>query len=256
MEIQALIKKAKLDLSESGLVRPCTKWQGVELGIGLFEIFNQFYTMDIPNNIDELGLQSSADLPWAEDHFQERICGKPLNPGFQYMNWPYYRGIKNDELFRGDGSGDQFSHTYMERFWCKEKPDGNSRIGIRYEYGDFNDFIERFKNDPHGRQSYFSIWHPEDQSKGDRRLPCTLGYHFQVINNKLDCTYLIRSCDIFRHFHNDIYMTGRLMQYVVSKLIDTVPGLSVGSLHMWIGSLHCFEPERKILLSSVKKGLQ
>lgn len=252
--ISERIKQAKRDLYHNGMVRGNNKWQGIEIEQRLFEIFNFYISMDIPYSKEGLAEETKANLPWAEDHFQERIGGVPLNPGNEYKNWPFYRGMDNDDKFRKDGQGHQFSHSYMERMWCKydigQDPDiDKPRKGIRYEYGDFEDFIIKFAANPYGRQNYFSIWHPEDQSIGDRRLPCTLGYWFNIIGTKLNCTYHIRSCDIFRHFHNDIYMTGRLMHYVRDRLIESsIPYLTMGHMHMWIGSLHCFEVEKEMLV--------
>lgn len=240
--ISGSIKDCKRTLYHTGVVRGKTLWQGVQLPYNMYEMFNVFIKMYVPETQRLLAQETQADLPWAEDHFKERIGGKPLNPGNQWKNWPYYRDIDNDLLFRSDRGGDKFSHTYMERMWCK------GHEGIGYEFGDFDDFIERIKDDPFARQHYFSIWHPEDQSQGTRRRPCTLGYFFQIVNMKLECTYLIRSCDIFRHFHNDIYLTGRLMQHVKDELYETLPFLMLGDLYMWIGNLHCFEPEKQKLL--------
>jgi len=235
--ISESIKSAKSLLKQKGLVRPSKKWQGIEPPAKLWETFDVFLNMEMPLGIRELTIETNADLPWAEDHFQERICGKPLNPGKQYKNWPYYRDIDNDNLFRNEDNKGLFSHTYMERFWPP------SNLSIRYPAGNWDNFIDKFKQDPHGRQHYFSIWHPEDQSPGIRRLPCTLGYYFHIIKMHLHCTYFIRSCDIFRHFHNDIYMTIRLAQTLRLELMDELPYLQMGDLKMWIGSLHCFEPE-------------
>lgn len=240
-KIPLTITKLKRKLYEEGIVRPSKLWQGVDMGQNLFEVFNVYISMDASPSIRGLAEETEADLPWAEDHFKERIAGKPLNPGNEYKNWPYYRAIDNDSLFRGH-EGVKFSHTYMERFWPPKIR------GVRYEMGDFNDFLEKFKNDPHGRQNYFSIWHPEDQSPGARRLPCTLGYYFQIIKGHLHCTYHIRSCDIFRHFKNDIYMAVRLMHYVRENMLEILPYLHMGNLDMWIGSLHCFEVEKEMLL--------
>jgi thymidylate synthase len=234
------IKQAQFRLRQFGIVRPNDKWQGIKVDHPLREVFNQYLVMSIPSTERELAEQTKADLPWAEDHFRERICGYPLNPGDQYKNWPYYKRMDNDEKFRQEGEGFQFSHSYMERFWPK-----NLMTSIRYQIGDLEDFIIKFRDNPHGRQHYFSIWHPEDQSPGDRRLPCTLGYYFQIIEGKLVCTYHIRSCDIYRHFHNDIYMAGRLMHWVKARLSDILH-IEVGDLHMWIGSLHCFDGEEQI----------
>jgi hypothetical protein len=239
-KISSTIKGLKDHLYSMGIVRPSKLWQGVDIGHSLYEVFNCYISMEVPHHVKELADETEADLPWAEDHFKERIAGKPLNPGNEYKNWPYYRAMDNDALFRGHEEK-KFSHTYMERFWPPKIK------GIRYEMGDFNDFLEKFKQDPHGRQNYFSIWHPEDQSPGTRRLPCTLGYYFQVIQNDLYCTYHIRSCDIFRHFKNDIYMAVRLMHYTHSQIQSIIPGLGLGNLDMWIGSLHCFEVEKEML---------
>lgn len=247
--ISYVIADSKERLKAMGIVRPNNKWQGKVIEHPMREIFNQYLVMDIPYDKDILALESKADLPWAEAHFQERLCGLPLNPGREYKNWPYYkRDIDNDKEFRNDGEGDQFSHSYMERFWCKENSTGTvlRRMGIRYEYGDWDDFILKFRENPHGRQHYFAIWHPEDQSPGDRRLPCTLGYYFQIIENQLVCTYHIRSCDIYRHFHNDIYMAGRLMHEVMDRLRDVVDLQAKSTLFMWIGSLHCFDGEEQL----------
>lgn len=240
MTIRETISECKHTLRNLGIIRTNEKWQGIKIDHSLKEIFNQYIKMQIPETTEGLAEQTRADLPWAEDHFQERVCGLPLNPGNQYINWPYYKGMNNDDIFRKEGIGMQFSHSYMERFWPK-----GLMTGIRYQIGDFDDFIEKFKSAPHGRQHYFSIWHPEDQSPGDRRLPCTLGYYFQIINGKLFCTYHIRSCDIYRHFHNDIYMAGRLM-HVVRDRIQSAVKVEMGELHMWIGSLHCFDGEDQL----------
>lgn len=205
-----------------------TQWQSISIDdrnpmMEIYDIDLTFY--DIKNPITEF----SPDLPWAEDHFLERINGQPINPGEQYQNWPYYRGLNNDELFRESG---KFSHNYMERYWCK------GLHGRRFEYGDLNDIIERLKENPYTRQAYLSVWHPEDQSNHGERVPCTLGYWFYMHKGKLDVKYLIRSCDAYRHFRNDCYMTFRLLQHVASAA-----QLEVGNMKIWIGSFHCFKSD-------------
>lgn len=176
----------------------------------------------------------NEDKPWAEDHFLERINGQPINPGEQYKNWPYYN---NGESFMHDG---KFSHNYMERYWCK------GYTGIRYEYGDLNDIIERIKSDNYTRQAFLSVWHPEDQSNNNVRVPCTIGYWFNYFNNQLNVTYLIRSCDAVRHFRNDLYLTYRLLEHVSEQC-----GLIPGDMDIWIGSLHCFKSD----LYTIKKKI-
>ena len=227
------IKQALSILYNSGKEIKTRKWQAVESPDIILEVSNLFFTSPIPLSIQKLSKETGADLPWSEDHFRERIGGSPLNPGDQYKNWPYYRASLDDKRFKSH-QGDKFSHTYMERYWPpKEKK------GIRYKNGDLRDIIQRLEEDPYTRQAYLSIWHPEDQSNNEVRLPCTLGYWFNYRKSVLNCTYHIRSCDAIRHFRNDIYMTCRLVQHIAEKL-----GVYPGKLSMWIGSFHVFKTEK------------
>ena len=229
MKISERIDQALKLLLHSGKEKEPKKWQSVSAPDSMIEINNLFFDMVIPKTKKELERETKPDLPWAEDHFKERVDGSPLNPGSQYLNWPYYRKSLDDERFRNEL---KFSHTYMERYWPPAKK------GIRYPMGNLDDIVDRLIEDPTTRQAYFSVWHPEDQSNEARRLPCSLGYWFKVENDKLDCTYHIRSCDVVRHFKNDIYMTGRLVQWICKEM-----KIDPGNLYMWVGSLHIFKSE-------------
>ena len=242
--ISTAIQEAIRTLYREGKEVKPFKWQSVKVKDSTYEVTHQYLTMDMPEHRSELLNQTKADMPWSEDHFQERVSGEPLNPGNQYKNWPYYRPNVDDKRFR---EGDkQFSHSYMERYWPPR-----DKKGIRYNYGDLNHLIERIDNDPLTRQAYFSVWYPEDQADIGERVPCSLGYHFMIREGKMDLTYHIRSCDIRRHFKNDIYMTIRLAQWVAEKLKTPV---ELGNMYMWIGSLHCWFNEKEMLKKDVLKA--
>lgn len=228
--IRSLVYKGSASKSEN--------WQSIKIDSKnpIVEICNIFFSIDqVYNPIEEF----EPDLPWAEDHFLERVNGLPINPGKEYRNWPYYKGLDNDGLFKTNG---QFSHNYMERYWC------SGHTGIRFNYGDLNDIVDRLKIDQNTRQAFLAVWHPEDQYNHGERVPCTIGYWFHVNNGKLDVTYLIRSCDAQRHFRNDMYMTYRLTQWIAEKL-DLIPG----SMHVWIGSFHCFQSDIYSLFKKLSK---
>ena len=247
MKINKAIGGSFKDLRDNGEIVTSKKWQAIDTPDDLHEVINRYIQMDMPESIEELGVQCDADLPWSEDHFNERLdpnCNH--NPGYEYLNWPYYRSEEHDDKFRNEAET-YFSHTYMERFWPDKDLKGTGKMG--YHFGDFSDLIERLKDDPGSRQAFYAIWHPQDSNNDGVRLPCTIGYHFLIRNNKLHMTYLIRSCDIFRHFKNDIYMTIRLAQYVRDEVN---PDLELGELSMWIGSLHCWNVEKALLDIKVK----
>lgn len=239
---KAIDNAVRILLHQKNVVKP-NRWQGVKIDSDMKEVDNIFIQMEMCQSFQELAKQTKADLPWAEDHFQERLAG-PSNPGEQYKHWPHW---KPDAKYM---EGQIFSHTYQERFWPEKKE------GIRYDMGNWEDIKQRMSEDPGTRQAFFSIWHPEDQSNDFvRRLPCTIGYWFKINNNQLDVTYLIRSCDARRHLRNDVYMTQRLAADMYDYLIerkDFYPYLKFGKMTMWIGSLHCFVSDEYSLKQKLK----
>ncbi len=209
----------------------------------------------IPPGWAELAEDTTANLPWAEDHFQERVSGKPLNPPPSEAWWPYNQNRNAAHKMQKDGTAAQFSHTYPERFWPKYAGDNPHDIfgnnwGIRFALGDLADVVALLRRSPATRQAYLPVWFPEDTGVvHGERVPCTLGYHFLIRNNQLHCWYYMRSCDLMRHFPDDVYMAGRLMQWVCQELTevprcshdDQFRDLMPGVLTMNISSLHTFE---------------
>lgn len=197
------------------------------------------------------------NLPWAEDHFQERVAGEPLNPGQQFVKWPWYK-----PEWEAQDAARKFSHTYMERFWPQEagRTETDRRIGrginqgIRYRYGDLDDVLALLAKEPYTRQAYLPMFFPEDTgAHHGERIPCSLGWHFMLRDDKLHCFYPMRSVDLVRYLRDDAYMAGRLVQWVIESVKDAEhdmnPGSSLwdsvspGALRMDMSSLHVFEDE-------------
>jgi hypothetical protein len=200
-------------------------------------------------DIKEIGEQIKPNFAWADEHFEERVSGLPLNPPPSHVRWPYAQ--KNNEEF---GGLEKFSHTYPERIWPKfasEIP--NSKMsGIRYEYGDFNDVVELMSREPFTRQAFLPIWFPEDTgSVTGERVPCTIGYHFIRRGDWVHVVYYIRSCDFFRHFRDDIYLCAKKVFWLIEKLKEKDPenwnNVKPGMLTMHITSLHAWAVEKSLL---------
>src|SRR5262245_9691282 len=79
----------------SGATVPVEKWHGVSTegkpDLQSIELLDCHFSAPMPNEIPEAQSVIKPNLPWAEDHFQERVFGDPTNPGEQYKNWPWYR---------------------------------------------------------------------------------------------------------------------------------------------------------------------
>lgn len=214
--------------------------------------------------LDYYKQQIQPNLPWADNHFVERVSGYPMNPGTEWANWPWSRHANKHR------DAEQFNHNYMERYWPKfagmvpsvtvsgedfEKQfnqlimsgDINHYMlkGIRHKYGDLMDLVQLMAFEPTTRQGYFPVWFPEDTGVAHNgRKPCTIGYHFILRNNKLDVVYYIRSCDLYRHFRDDIYLTIRLVLWMIRKCRElnapTWENVEPGNFVMHITSLHMF----------------
>ena len=225
------------------------RWQGLDTSkkpeAATHELMNVFFTVPVPTTEpDFLAEQVKPNLPWADMHFAERVCGQPLNPPPSWKHWPWGHSASNFLDARG-----QFNHTYPERFWPKQanvKPESVTadNWGIRYRYGDLGDVLDLLEREPLTRQAFLPVWFPEDTGAAHRdRTPCTIGYHFMVRQNKLHCFYYIRSCEFVRHFRDDIYLAVRLQLWVLEQLTKRSErwlGVQPGDFAMHIGSLHMF----------------
>lgn len=225
------------------------RWQGVDVSskpeMVMREVLNWSFSSPLRGceNLDEYRRDIKPNLPWADDHFLERVSGQPMNPGVQWRNWPWANSADKFRNRRGI-----FDHTYMERIWPKYAGVDQTGYGvephrgIRFAYGDLEDLVDHFRIDPLSRQGYLPIWFPEDGTCTGRK-PCTLGYHFILRHDYWHHTYYIRSCDFVRHYSDDIYLAIRLHLWILDALRekdvrwkDVKPGIFT----MHIVSLHCF----------------
>ena len=229
------------------------KWQGKEIKhdprYTMIETLNLSFSCQMSPKLEVIGEQIQPNFAWADEHFEERVGGLPLNPPPSHERWPYAQ--KNNAEF---GGLEKFSHTYPERIWPKFASDiPNSKMsGIRYDYGDFDDVINLMGREPFTRQAFLPIWFPEDTgSVTGERVPCTIGYHFIRRGDWVHVVYYIRSCDFFRHFRDDIYLCARKLFWLIEKLKEKDPenwnGVKPGMLTMHITSLHAWASEKPLL---------
>lgn len=227
MAIQAIGKNLEVAYEVKG-----TRWQSTDVSskpeMKMREILNSSFQVVLGWNesIESYQQDIKPNLPWAENHFLERVSGEPLNPGNQWRNWPWALAA---DKHRTEGGG-KFSHTYMERYWPKEAGGHyhdealaaryrRPTHGIRYEYGDLDDVVNHLLADPLSRQAYLPVWFPEDTGVvHGERVPCSLGYHWILRNGSLHTTYYIRSCDFVRHFRDDLYLSVRLTLWLLDQL--------------------------------------
>lgn len=248
--MREVLHTARYVLQNADTVVP-GRWQGKENSMEFLELLNVSVNVPMEDTVEEAVNECDPDLPWADDHFEERVSGEPLNPPPSHTSW---KTGTNDYL--SDTAEDKFSHSYPERMWSK-----GLHSGIRFDIADLDTLIDVIIKDPGTRQAYLPIFFPEDltASVEGERVPCTLGWHFIIRKGHLHCHYPMRSCDAVRHFHNDLYLANRLTLYVIHRLkdlglqdFDGKP-LAAGNLFMNITSLHCFKNDMYTLKQMTRR---
>lgn len=244
------------------------KWQGTDISLRpdmvSYELLNETIQVELwgIEDLDHWRHDIEPNLPWADDHFLERVSGAPLNPGVQWANWPWASSADKHRT-----EGEMFNHTYMERLWPRHAgqidlpiktpndfqqlfynpENGDDRLpplrGIRGEYGDLRTLVDMLAWEPDTRQAYIPLYFPEDTG-AEGRKPCTLGYQFIMREDRLHIYYPLRSCDFVRHWADDCYLAVRLLLWVLDECRQCNPkdweGVKPGSYTMHCTSLHVF----------------
>lgn len=232
---------------DSKIVKPAT-WQSIDVSakpeMATHELEDMVFSFPIgTRDLAYHKHQIQPNLPWADDHFEkDRVSGEPLNPGYTWAQWPW---ANKADGFRNEHG--QFNHSYAERYWPKYAMNESAfpNRGIRYEYGDLNDVVDLLVRNPGTRNAYLPLWFPEDTGVvHGNRTPCSIGYLFRMREDRLSIFYDIRSCDYIRHFRDDVYLTVRLLLWVLNECEKKDPswtGVWPGKFTMHIGSFHIFE---------------
>lgn len=238
------------------------RWQGVDISkrpdMVSHELMHETFTINLGMNesLDHWRDDIRPNLPWADDHFSERVCGFPLNPGTQWAHWPW---ASSADKHREDN---MFNHTYMERLWPRYahrlgptttaeearrqlliRSPIEAHTGIRLQYGDLRGMVDKFAKEPLSRQIAIPLFFPEDTG-ADGRMPCTMYYSFLMRGNRLHMFYPLRSCDFVRHWRDDCYLAVRLLLWVLDECRrinpDNWENVTPGDYTMHMSSFHIF----------------
>ena len=186
-----------------------------------YEVLNAGFSMPMPEFASEAARIVGPGLPWAEDHFQERVGGEPLNPPPSNAWWPYAqagnamhkepRKLEIPErdwaylaaMIDGDGSisinkrreGDQG----RPRIYISQKDhDFIHKLGERYPFGTVSIRNERNTTTPDGkiRRSNAAQWYVTGKAKVLWALENLEPYLILKKDKARECIDLIRSLPI------------------------------------------------------------
>jgi len=164
-------------------------------------------------------------LAWANVEFLERVDESAIspNPG---EAWKLRRYVWEPIMVNG-----RFEYTYNERFF-------RNNLLLR--------IINQLVLDRNSRRQVLNIYSSDldqDMNEQTGRVSCSLDYSWLIRDNKLIMFYHMRSCDFYTHFINDMYLAGKLNDWVTKRindqLVDGVP-IEPGKLIVLINSLHAY----------------
>lgn len=172
------------------------------------------------------------------------------------------RGISPSYLFgellwylNGDNSLEFISQ--FSSFWNHLSDDGktcNSAYGYLIQkahgYNQLDKVIEILRKDPNSRRAKININFPNSQVDTTKDEPCTMSIHFMIRKNKLDCTVVMRSNDIWFGFPYDVAFFTELQKLVAQEL-----GVKYGEYTHFAISLHMYDKDEKALTEIVKNPI-
>jgi thymidylate synthase len=211
------------DLKELGVRVPLQTMQHFNVegdpDFDTLELENYMYAVSDPDPKDIEGVHEE----WVEQEWKDRLNGG-LNPGHAWKKrkklWLTLMEF-SDERGRAMEKG-KFSYTYSLRM-------GGHHI---------RKIIEELEIHPSSRQLWLPVWdyRTDEDRRGKRRVPCSLGYFFLKRNGKIDMTYVMRSCDFATHYPNDVALATMLQQYVAHHTNS-----EVGTFVHVVFSLHVYQ---------------
>lgn len=219
-DFKLAMSEIKRDIVEMGIrVHPHT-WQDRDV-----ENDPNYSSLELQNYVYSVVHPRYEALPYhklyCEEEWSDRlkgVWGHPVNPGESWKTRPEVW----TQFIQLDG---KLGYSYSDRF---------------AKHMQVSKIIDRLREDPDSRQCFISIWDPSDINKlgGISRIPCSLGYQLQVRKDKVNLTYLQRSCDFATHYANDVALACMMQHYIANEL-----EYEVGPYTHWIASLHLFKKD-------------
>jgi thymidylate synthase len=113
----------------------------------------------------------------------------------------------------------------------------NSNYGYQWNRNNQLDFVinELIKN-KNSRRAVLTIYDGKEHKLHSYDTPCTLNIVFNIIDDKLNMSVLMRSNDLWFGFCNDQYCFSKLQELIAKKL-----NLEIGWYYHFSNNLHLYE---------------
>jgi len=113
----------------------------------------------------------------------------------------------------------------------------NSNYGYQWNRNNQLDFvINELKNNPNSRRAVITIYDGKEHNLHKYDTPCTLSIVFNISDNKLNMSVLMRSNDLWFGFCNDQFCFSNLLKIISDKL-----NIKPGWYYHFCNNLHLYE---------------
>lgn len=112
----------------------------------------------------------------------------------------------------------------------------NSNYGYQFSRGNQIEYIisELTKNQS-SRRASMSVYDAKENEKYSKDTPCTYAVNFYILDNKLNMSVLMRSCDLWFGFCNDQYCFSKYQELIADKL-----NLNIGTYFHFVNNFHIY----------------
>jgi thymidylate synthase len=156
-----------------------------------------------------------------------------------YRNWKEdYAEAEWQWYLSGDPNADAIAEK--AQIWkLMQDEDGNVNSNYGYQWIRNNQIykvIDMLKKDPTTRNASVSMYDGKEIDKYSKDTICTYSINFQLHNDKLNMSVLMRSNDLVFGFCNDQYCFSKLQELVAQEV-----GLPMGQYFHYSDNLHIYK---------------
>lgn len=152
-----------------------------------------------------------------------------FNKNYAEYEWQWY--------LSGNNSAKEISKKAKIWLKCMDKNGNvNSNYGYQWNKGNqINYIVNELKNNKNSRRASISIYDAKDRYNFENDTPCTYAINFNIIDNKLNMSVMMRSNDLWFGFCNDQYCFSKLQQLIAKKL-----NMQIGTYYHFTNNLHLY----------------
>lgn len=162
-----------------------------------------------------------------------------------------YNYLVGELLWYWSGRNDLKFIRHFSKFWDKISDDGetsNSAYGYilqkKHGFNQIETIIDLLSHDPSSRRAVINFNTPNSNVKTTKDEICTICLGFNIRDDKLNCTCVMRSNDVVFGLTYDLSYFIMLQKYIADRL-----GVSYGSYTHYAFSMHVYEKDFDLIKS-------